>query len=112
MYVEIKENKLLSWCENPYKNYVYIDIDYSTFNPDEYIVENGMLIKDLNNAVYVEKQREFNQLALQNQIDELDKKRIRAIAEPALKDEQSGQTWLEYYTEQIVALRTQMVEFG
>lgn len=45
---------------------------------------------------------------LQSQIDELDKKRIRAIAEPELKDATSGQTWLEYYTEQIKTLRLQI----
>jgi len=45
---------------------------------------------------------------LQTQIDEFDKKRIRAIAEPALKDEESGQTWLEFYTIQIQDLRNQI----
>lgn len=45
---------------------------------------------------------------LQAQIDEIDAKRIRAIAEPQLKDAQSGQTWLEYYTLQIQAIRNQI----
>lgn len=45
---------------------------------------------------------------LQLQIDELDKKRIRAIAEPAVKDKSTGQTWLEYYTEQVKELRSQI----
>ncbi|MDD3436737.1 MAG: hypothetical protein PHC64_06260 [Candidatus Gastranaerophilales bacterium] len=47
-------------------------------------------------------------ITIQNQIDELDKKRIRAIVEPSIKDEATGQTWLEYYTAQIMALRTEI----
>ena len=43
---------------------------------------------------------------LQAQIDILDTKRIRAIAEPSQKDEQT--TWLEYYTSQIQELRSQL----
>ena len=39
---------------------------------------------------------------------EIDFKRIRAIAEPQLKDEVSGQTWLEFYTNQISDLRAQI----
>lgn len=45
---------------------------------------------------------------LQSQINELDKKSIRAIREPAIKNETTGQTWLEYYTIQIQDLRVQI----
>lgn len=45
---------------------------------------------------------------IQNKINELDRKRIRAIAEPSLKDENT--TWLEYYNNQIVALRKELSE--
>lgn len=46
--------------------------------------------------------------ALQIQIDEIDKRRIRAICEPEVKDEETGQTWLEYYTQQIQELRKEI----
>lgn len=36
-------------------------------------------------------------------LDQLDRKRIRAIAEPSLKDEET--TWLEYYNSEIQKLR-------
>lgn len=49
---------------------------------------------------------------LQSQIDELDKKRIRAGFEPTVKNEATGQTWLEYYTEQIQDLRNQIANLG
>ena len=42
------------------------------------------------------------------ELEELDKKRIRAIAEPSMKDEE--QTWLEYYNLQISGLRNELAE--
>ena len=44
MYVEIKENKLLSWCQMPYLDYEYVDIDYSTFDQSKYEVQDGQLV--------------------------------------------------------------------
>jgi hypothetical protein len=55
------------------------------------------------------KEKEARVQELIKQIDELDKKRIRAIAEPAIKDESTGETWLEYYTSQIQELRTRLI---
>lgn len=112
MYVEIKENKLLSWCENPYLDYVYVDIDYNTFNPEKYSVIDGVLTDISQTQEYQDKtsqqEKEITLVNLKLQMQELDKKRIRAIAEPAIKDMESGQTWFEYYTEQIISLRNQI----
>lgn len=57
MYVEIKENKLLSWCENPYMDYKFVDIDYSTFNPEKYKVINNNLVSRENDKDYLDSQR-------------------------------------------------------
>lgn len=46
--------------------------------------------------------------SLQAQIDELDRKSIRALREPSIKDESTGQTWLEFYNAQIQDLRAQL----
>ncbi len=46
---------------------------------------------------------------LQFQISEIDRKRIRAMCEPSVKDETTGQTWLEYYNLQVQDLRNQIV---
>lgn len=111
MYIEIKENKLLSWCEKPYLDYQFVDIDYSTFDPDKYEVQNGQLVDISSSDEYkskvAEKEKVKKTAELVAQISELDQKRIRAISEPSLKDEVSGQTWLEYYTSQITALRNE-----
>lgn len=49
---------------------------------------------------------------LKAQIDAIDKKSIRAMREPSVKDESTGQTWLEHYTAQIQNLRAQIAELG
>ena len=41
-------------------------------------------------------------------LEELDKKRIRAICEPSMKTE--TQSWLEYYNEQVLQIRQVMAE--
>lgn len=112
MYVEIKNNKILSWCEKPYSDYKFVDIDYATFSPDKYIVADGELVDITQTQEYISEQTaKENKLLKDNltaQIHELDIKRIRAIAEPTLRDEASGETWLEYYTQQIINLRSQI----
>ena len=112
MYIEIKDNKLLSWCEKPYLDYKYVEIDYSTFDPDKFSVIDGVLADISNTQEYKNKisqgEKESTLANLKSQVAELDTKRIRAIAEPALRDQESGQTWLEYYTEQIQELRAQI----
>lgn len=83
-------------------------------NSDNVIYSGDRQGEDLElpeSAVYEyieQKEKEIKKNALQKQIDEIDKKRVRAIAEPQLKDAESGQTWLEYYTQQIVSLRQQI----
>jgi len=110
MYVEIKENKLLSWCENPYLDYVYVDIDYSTFEPEKYEVIDGVLTDISNTPDYIAeqeaKEKEAQNIEIQKQLDELDKKRIRAICEG--EEKEAGKTWLAYYNEQAISLRAQL----
>lgn len=50
------------------------------------------------------------QLTIFDKIKELDEKRIRAIAEPELKDSSTGETWLNFYNAQIADLRKQLSE--
>ncbi len=53
-----------------------------------------------------EKQKDL----IQKQLEDLDKKRVRAIAEPTIKDSTTGETWLEYYNLQIKDLRAKLAE--
>ena len=49
---------------------------------------------------------------IQAQIDVFDAKSIRALREGGIKDETTGQTWLEYYTLQIQELRNEINNLG
>lgn len=83
---------------------------FALFNYE--IVKNGELTNISQSPEYIKKVKEeenfTKKIELQNQINELDLKRIRAIAEPQLKDASSGQTWLEFYTLQIQAIRAEI----
>ena len=48
--------------------------------------------------------------ALIEEIDVLDKKRIRAICEPSTKNESTGETWLDYYNKQVQDIRNEINE--
>jgi len=52
------------------------------------------------------KQREI--VNIKSQLNALDLKRIRAMVEPCVKDELTGETWLEYYNSQVVKLREEL----
>lgn len=78
--------------------------------PDKFKVVNGKL-KKLTNAEYSEllRQKEIEQkkLDIEYQLKQLDEKRVRAICEPEIKDEITGETWLDYYNQQITELRAE-----
>ena len=80
-------------------------------NENEYSYENGIwkkLTEDEANTKQLKIQNAIRENEILSQLAELDKKRIRAIAEPALKDEE--QTWLEFYNSQIIELRNELSE--
>lgn len=78
-------------------------------NPERFEVINGKLTDISDTKEYKEKQQAkenaFKKAEFERQIEELDKKRIRAICEPETKDETTGETWLDYYNEQIKRIR-------
>ena len=66
-----------------------------------------------------ENESKSRQLTIQNavrseeimrELDALDRKRVRAIAEPALKDENI--TWLEFYNSKISELRQELASIS
>lgn len=84
------------------------EVKIFALKPDEYL-EDGIVKINENYETDIEKlnlQLEIN--GLNESIKELDLKRIRAICEPSVKDETTGQTWLEYYNAQILNLRSQI----
>ena len=82
------------------------------FNQNKAIIQNNSIVDIQETEDYKSKvssaEKEVKKNSLQSQIDELDKKRIRAVCEPSIKDETTGQTWLEYYNLQVQDLRNQI----
>lgn len=78
--------------------------------PDMYLTSNGVLEK-LSECEYAKLIRQKaitkRKKQIENELKELDTKRVRAICEPEPKDAHSGETWLEYYNNQIFELRTE-----
>ena len=73
------------------------------------IIENGQAVKNKNyESEQEEILKEKTRLELLRQLDDIDKKRIRAVCEPAMKTE--TQSWLEYYNQRIFEIRQVMAE--
>lgn len=49
--------------------------------------------------------REKRKAEIEAELATLDNKRIRAVCEPSVKDETTGETWLDYYNSEIASLR-------
>ena len=89
----------------PYENNVI------AVNENEYSFENGKWNKLSTEEVQTKQlkiQNAIREKEILNKLYEIDKKRIRAIAEPALKDENT--TWHEYHNSQITELRKELAE--
>ncbi len=82
-------------------------------NEAEYSQVNGVWTR-LNAAEIQEKQLKIqNAIRIQEikeELDNLDKKRIRAMAEPSLMD--SDTSWLEYYNKQVKTLRDELEQLN
>lgn len=94
-----------------YKPYL-LDL-VSKLNADSAVIQDGEIVDISETDGYKSKiakqEKEAKIAEIAAKIDELDKKRIRAGFEPSIKNEASGQTWLEYYTLQIQNLRDQII---
>ena len=78
---------------------------------DEENISESIIYLETEEEYQNRKNNEIIQLdieLLNSQINELDLKRIRAVCEPSIKDETTGETWLEYYNAQVLDLRNQI----
>lgn len=91
---------------------VYGKIINNEFIPAPYGEVEDLISQGYSSFTNEEAQKYLSKHVFQSQIDELDKKRIRAIAEPSIKDTTTGQTWINYYTAQIQILRQQIKEIN
>ena len=85
--------------------------DLGNLGKDEMLYSDYLLSDEYENyLIEQEKKSKINELL--EQIKTLDEKRIRAVCEPSVKDEITGQTWLDYYNSQINDLRQKLSEVG
>ena len=74
-----------------------------------YVYSNGKIIPNENYEN--DKQSEFIQQRIDEiytELENLDIKRIRAVCEDEVKNESTGETWLDYYNGQIYDLRIEL----
>ena len=85
--------------------------DLGNLGKDE-MLYSDYLLSDEYEKYLIEQEKKDKINALLEQIKTLDEKRIRAVCEPSVKDEITGQTWLDYYNSQINVLRQKLSEVG
>lgn len=133
-YYGTKNNKDYGFYDEQFENSIEITDEYWTElldaqcegkiiipyeNTVKAVFENEYSFIDNNWVKLSEDEAKAKQLTIQNairldeiqaELDELDIKRIRAIAEPSLKDEET--TWLEYYNTKISELRNEYAKLS
>lgn len=114
-YIHILNNKLNGCGTCPTDSSIKVSEElYNTFraNQNTYDYQDGKIVNISNTDEYkakvTETENAMKKVELQAQIDALDLRRIRALAEGG--NYSDTQTYLEHYTEQIVNLRTQLSE--
>lgn len=91
MYIKIEDNIIVGRSSQKLEGYIKEDV-----SSQEYL------------DCLAEQEKQKNKAEIKTQIDELDKKRIRAMVEPSIKDKDTGETWLDYYNKLIKDLREQL----
>lgn len=116
-YYIFVENDTIQNCGNcPQINEEVMNIEvskdvYDSYIEDSlrYIFSNGKIIKNPNYEN--DKQKQFIKERIEEiyeNLNTLDIKRIRAVCEDEIKDEKTGETWLDYYNSQIYDLRVEL----
>lgn len=83
-----------------------LDVTQSEIDMKWYLTEKTNTDIYKQKKLAYEKAKRINEI--HTELDELDLKRVRAMCEPELKDTEAGETWLEYYNNQIKELRTEL----
>ena len=133
-YYGTKNNKDFGFYEENFKNAIEITDEYwqellteqgngktiilfegkvLAVNESKYTNVNGVwkkLSEEEARTKQLNIQNEIRKNEIQRELDALDKKRIRAIAEPSMKDE--NESWLEFYNKQIKIFRDELSQLN
>lgn len=113
--IETKEVSTIEYIGSVKTGFQRIDektaIDIQT-NPEKYKKVDFSLVDISNTKEYKnflkEKEVAIRKSEIERELLELDSKRIRAICEPSIKDESTGETWLDYYNQKVTTLREEL----
>ena len=114
-YIFVEDNERINGCGQCKvlnDNITNVEVSEEVYN--KFIEDNLLYIWDgdklIDNPNYEEdNQRRQNQIRIEDikyELEELDRKRIRAICEPS--DKEPGLSWLEFYNQQIAELREEL----
>ncbi len=78
--------------------------------PDGFMIYEDYIQTDEYKDYLAKLEKQEIVLKILEEIKSVDDKRIRAICEPSVKDTSTGETWLEFYNKQMVALRQKLKE--
>lgn len=84
---------------------------FNDFTTDtrKYILQNNKVVMNPDYNKIIREDNIRNQIIdITNRLEELDKKRIRAVCEDEVRNEKTGETWLDFYNSQVYDLRIQI----
>ena len=113
--IEVTDEYWLELLDRQNKGKIIIPFNNNVIavNETEYTFEDGVWKKLSSEQAQCKQLKIQNAIRIneiQSELNDLDKKRIRALAEPSLKNDE--QTWLEYYNTQIIALRQELEQIS
>ena len=101
-------------CEQFTEGVKNIEVSEDVFNSYKndnlkYVYLNGKIVPNPNyendkQSVFIKERIED----IYRELELLDAKRIRAVCEDEVKDEKTGETWLDYYNSQVYDLRVEL----
>lgn len=110
--IETKEVSMIDYIGKIKKGFQIITEEVAEdlkSNPDKYKKIENSLVDISNTEEYSELLRSKEIVNRKNEIEremlDLDSKRVRAMCEPSVRDEETGETWLDYYNKQAALLR-------
>lgn len=93
--------KNVAVSEEIYNNYMN--------EPLKYVYKNNNIVENPDFKSLKQKKSISEQIIeIQEKLDILDTKRIRAVCEDEIRNEKTGETWLDYYNSQIYDLRIEL----
>lgn len=84
----------------------YADCEILETEEEIIVLDEKFFFKKDVQDIIDERERQSKRIKIEEELKFLDEKRIRAVCEPSMKDENT--TWLEYYNQEVYKLREKL----